>query len=317
MSYKSVLEGGFTFLQQQRRRKRGTGSILDLDDLRKMDVVSAMQRVIELLRKEGLHKDWLRRMLGGSRLQSFDFPDSLQWMLELQQMGSMLVCTQYDTLLDDMAGQSPVTLRSDDPRFVKWLEIGKQHCSKRETMLARMQSSQGGDAERSTIVDLSKGEKCGILHLHGVHTKLESISLLPYCSVTLKNSSSSGESGESEDRSCVKDLGECLQKDHLVCLRKIFHNKLVLMIGFDSDCYDPLLPSLLRVIYPDGDLQSRKNPPILLTSSPPSSYSSLTQDLVLQLKLRSPKNLRDVLVPGSSSNFTIGMWYKFIKLNIK
>lgn len=305
MSYRYVMEAGFAFLQQ--RRKRETGSIFDLERLRGMSDVPAMQKVVELLRKEGLYEEWLRRTLGGPRLQGFDFPDSLRWMLELQQMGAMLVCTQYDTLLDDMAGQSPVTLRSEDPGFVKWLEIGKQHCSLREPLQTRAQSPLD-DARRSIVVELSGSKKCGILHLHGVHTTLESISLLPYCSMTPEGSNA-GESGDGGMGGNVMDLSARLEKDHLASLREVFHNKLVLMIGFDGNCQDPLLHSLLRVIYPESDLRNLKNPPILLTSSPPSSSSPLTQDLILRLQLRSPENLRDVIVPGSSSNFTVGMWH--------
>lgn len=321
MSYKSVLEAGLTFLQQ-RVRERGGGSILareeDLEKLKRMDSVSAMQRVVEVLKKEGLYEEWLRKTLGGSKLQSLDFPDSLQWVLELQQMGAMLVCTQYDTLLDDMAGQSPITLCSEDPRLVKWLEVGGKQCSKREHVRTEAQSSQR-DAGGSIAAELSGSDKCGILHLHGVHTTLESISLLPYCSVTHGSSSGtedSGEGGREVGESCVTDLSVCLEKDHLASLREVFHNKLVLMIGFDGDCHDPLLPSLLRVIYPDKDLRNLKNPPILLTSSPsfvsPSSASmvsshALTQDLFLRLRLQSPENLRDVIMPGSSRNFSVGM----------
>ena len=313
LSYKSLLEAGLTFLQQHGLGERDNGSTfakeVDLDKLKKQGYVSAMQKVVQVLKEKDLYEEWLEKTLGGSKLQSFDFPDSLQWVLELQQMGAMLACTQYDTLLDDLAGQTPAVVSSNNPAFLKWLKAGETSYLKHELQQQQQSRLQG----RSISAELNGSEKCGILHLHGVHTLLESVSLLPYSQAEhtkhLSSEEGNGERVNEGAGGCVTNLGTRLSEIHLASLREIFLNKLVLMVGFNSDCDDPLLPSLLKVIYPDKDLRNLKNPPILLTSSP-SCYSLpsfSSPDLFLRLILPSPENLREIIVPGSSRNFAVGM----------
>ena len=324
-NYKSVVESGRAFLQ---RRKSRVASIFpqnnNLDSLRTTAGVSDVQGMVAMLKKERLYDEWLKRTSEDSRLQIFNFPDSLRWLLELQQMGAMLACTQHDTLLDDMVDQRPAMLQSNDPAFVKWLDIGRQHCSRRgspDSLPTPAQSPTQADAPPSdagsfSIVEHNLSSECGILHLH---CAVENISVRPCIPKTqgkrISAEDNAREVGKGLDERCVVNLHKCLEKDHLTALREIFHNKLVLMIGFDSDHRHPFLPSLLKVMYPEKDLQDIKNLPILLTSSPslPSSSSltslhAVTHDLFLQLHLCSLDNLQAVIVTGSSSNFTVGMW---------
>lgn len=315
LSFKTLLESAVKFLQQ---RGADNGSMLaagiSLSELEQQGCTASMQKVVQILRDKSLYTEWLQIALGSvSHTQSYDFPDSLQWLLELQQMGAMLACTQYDTLLDDLAGQKPAILCSNDLGFLKWLKSGgggDAHTTKQPEAPAQRLQEQQTHHGRPLPAELNGLSKSGILHLHGVHTVLDSISLLPYRCKHSSNVQDDNEEGVADSKEGVTDLTVSLTDDHLTSLRDVFQKKLVLLLGFDGDHSDPLLPSLLSVIYEGLDLRSLKNPPILLTSSlspHTNPFSSLSAaDIFLRLFLPSPENLRDVIMPGSSRNFAVG-----------
>jgi len=309
-SYESLLDAGVAFLQRHSLTKTGGRSnvagVMEMKDFRKQGYVPSMQKVVKILKEKGLYSEWLEETLGGSKLHSLDFPDSLQWVLELKQMGAMLACSQYDTLLDDLAGVPPATLRSDDPGFLRWVKVGSSGYSPTSHEPPAMQKQQ---LDRPPVpVELNGNSKCGILHLHGVHTRLESVSLLPYSYRRDERSvCKERTNGRADVETCKTILGDHLDDHNLASLREVFLKKLVLMVGFDGDTSDPLLPSLLKIIYQESDARNLKNPPILLTSSPRNSLFSLSpSELLLKLMLPSLENLREVIVPGSSRNFAVG-----------
>ena len=315
-SYDTLLETGVAFLQRHGPPGMGGQSEVaggvELKDFRMQGCLSSMQKVVKLLKEKGLYSEWLEETLGVSKLHSLDFPDSLQWVLELQQMGALLACTQYDTLLDDLAGVSPATPRSDDPAFLAWLKAGNSGSSanNQEPAMQQKQHQKQHPADRPPLpAELNGNSKCGILHLHGVHTRLESVSLLPYRH-RKDNRPGYKERANGSSRvaeTCETVLGDHLDDHHLDSLREVFQKKLVLLVGFDGDSSDPLLPSLLRIIYLESDARNLKNPPILLTSSPHNPLSSFSStELILRLVLPSLENLREIIVPGSSRNFAVG-----------
>lgn len=276
LSYRSVVRTGLTFLQEEGLLTRH--GVRELNTLVEKDAVKAMGQLVMHLKSTGLYERWLRKTFHSLQPANISaVPDSVQWLLELQCMGAILACTQYDTLLDKMAGKKPMALVRKD---LECLQVEEQQ--KGESSV--LPGSQNSDCN----LPGSSGQTRGFLHLHGVHTELDSISLLPYEDMVGANSS--------EDKNMWSNL------------QSLFQSKLVFLVGFDddNDCKDPLLSSLLQLLYPSKDSSACKNPPILLTSTPGADFLKDLSDRILQLRISSIDSLRDLVVPGPLKNFSVG-----------
>lgn len=282
LSYNSLVQAGVDYLQEFEDERK-------LLHLKRDDHLKAMRTVTSLLRKKGLYEDWVQRTFSGDDMEHehLSVPDSVSWLVELHRLGSMLACTQYDTILDRMTGLRPAVM-TDEQSFAEWLQAG------RTAVKRQQQEEEEGRGEGEGTIAAEEGAACGcgFLHLHGVQTALESICMLPYSDA------------EDEPASTNKSF---IPKETLNSLQHVFHNKLVFLVGFDGGHQDPLLPSLLELLYPDGDAKVLKNPPILLTSR--SAKCSLEPAKVLQLRIRSVDRLREVVVPGEAKNFSVGEFH--------
>lgn len=284
LNYDSVVRSGIKYLQEFTDRGK-------IGSLEKEGQLKAMQTVMSLLRKKGLYEDWVKTTFTSDMEHGHcSIPDSVHWLLELHRLGAMLACTQYDTLLDTMAGLRPVVM-SEEQSFAEWLQGGKK-------VEVQQEAGVGGEQGESLGTTTAEGV-AGFLHLHGVQTMLDSIRMLPY--------SETREHGSTDTNS--------IPGETLTALRRVFHNKLVFLVGFDDEYQDPLLPSFLELVYPDGDAKVLKNPPILLTSR--SAKCSLLQcepAKVLQLRIHAVDRLRDAVLPGEAKNFSAGM-FKIVTVN--
>jgi hypothetical protein len=285
LSYDSVLQSGVNYLLELAGGEGGWTRGLE-----KEGQLGAMRTVVSMLRKDGLYEGWVKKTFAAGNVgNEHDVSDSVRWLLELHRLGSMLACTQYDTLLDTMAGLKPAAV--GDQSFAEWLQGGQQGVEAEEGRgenLTTETTAAAGDVVRGC--DVARG--CGFLHLHGVQTSPDSIRVLPY--------SKDIEQGSAENDS--------ISDETLNALRQVFHNKLVLLVGFDDDQQDPLMQSFLELVYPEGDAKVLKNPPILLTSR--CATSSLLQCdpcKVLHLRVHTMDNLRGVILPGEPENFSVGM----------
>ena len=291
LHYKTILNCGCAMLSPEHVEG-------NIEQFMTLDPLKSMEKLLKVLRRTGLYEEWLRRTFNFSFSDDakHNIPSSVQWLHYLQQMGAMLACTQYDTLLDGFLDAEAVTMSNEDAAaFAKWLKNGTKVL--KMTPHTRQLSSvsdktieQQVDADAESIV----GQKSQILHLHGVHTILSSIRLLPY-------SSKERESGNYDSDSSIP-------KEQIEALRELFHNKLVFLVGFDGEHFDPLLLSLLQLLYPESDSKILKNPPVLLstTSSPKDDPLHYEPAILLRLKIKSMENLREVIQPGSLKSFSVG-----------
>lgn len=276
LSYEAVVQSGIDRLQEC-----GSGAA-KVPHLRKEGKWKAMRTAVALLRKKGLYENWMKKTFStrSTGHEQTSIPDSVRLLLELQRLGAMLACTQYDTLLDSMAGLRPAVI-SEEHSLAEWLR--------------RDESAQGGGgvtSESRAAATATEESEFGFLHLHGAQTALDSLRILPY-----------SEAASSSD-------ADCIPEETMTQLKSLFHSKLVFLVGFDDDHQDPLLPSFLQLVYPEGDAKVLKNPPILLTSRS-AKCSSLLQckpTKVLHLKIHSMDRLRDVILPGEAKNFSVGMF---------
>ena len=292
LSYKSVIKSGLAFLLEQGIKYEGQ---LMVEELVESSPVNAMEWVVKILQTSGHYVAWMKRIFRKTEQKRIAIPDSVVWLLQLQQMGAMLACTQYDTTLDNISDTKPVTFSCKDGGFVEWLASAQdgnqiesaqsERCSKEE----KTDVATGNSVEELDNVD-NAVKKPGFLHLHGVQTQTDSINLLPYYSLLGKT--------ETDSRDVVEDK--------LAALRNVFHNKLVFLVGFDGEDNDPLLPSLLHLLYPDGDTRALKNLPILLTSSQDATQLFPDSVRLLHLKIKSIDCLREVLILGTPKNFYVG-----------
>lgn len=298
LDYNSVLSSAVAKL-------RGTGPDAEVTKfergISKMGAVKGMQEALSLLRTKGLYREWLDETFGKKEISGVELPDSVRWLIELQQMGAMVACTDYDTLLDDVCGLHPATVSSEDPAFSAWLTCSKSGVrtisrpNKRAGKEKSKEKKGEGGEQGSGVV----AQEVGFLHLHGARSVPGSMCLLPYAEGVERNN---------RELKCRTDLDvgrSFVNADTLTALQDVFHSKLVFLVGFDGDEKDPLLPSLLQLLYPERDAKLLKNPPILLTTSrSPSLFQESLQ--LLQLRISSVDKLREIVLPGSAKNFSVG-----------
>ncbi len=129
--YRDVVEAGVaavqrltTFASEKERadvcqRLRGTCG---------EDPEPAAREVVQLLRRGGCYETWLKETFGHVKTCAEISPSStsrssheaVKHLLSLQQHGALLACTQYDTVLDELAGTEPVCLE-DEMVFDQWV----------------------------------------------------------------------------------------------------------------------------------------------------------------------------------------------------
>lgn len=110
-----------------------------------LDPALAAHKLVEILKQHECFDEWLQKTFAAElcREASSKQPNAtVEHLLELQKHGALLACTQYDTLLDAVAGTEPVVLE-DSVAFQKW----------------------------------ASGEAQGFLHLHGVYSRPHTVKL--------------------------------------------------------------------------------------------------------------------------------------------
>lgn len=299
----------------------------------------AMERLVELMKRKNCYKEWLKLIFEGEERtgsNSYIYGDkdgmklsdsgkgqnshhltnanlhalssmgmeSIHHLLDLQKQGALLACTQYDTMLDSIAGTRPVTLQ-DAEILMQWSRL---------PTVPTLQPETSQDLQRK---ERQLHHPVGILHLHGVCTNPSSIRLTDYHACRDEDGDVSSSGGGATKRHQVTAMVASSDEDSFFSpgmdiLREIFRKRLVIFVGFDRNYLDPLLPGILRKLYPDNEPGSLKNPPILLTSTPwLNSQSSLSEQLpavFLSLMVSEEElyNLSHVISPGSPKNFTVG-----------
>lgn len=298
LSYSSVLKAALAHLRESSPDREGRKTEREIS---KMGAVQAMQEAVALLRTKGIYQQWLQDTFSSNEPSCPSVSDSVCWLLKLQQMGAMMACTDYDTLLDDLCGRRPATVACDDPAFGAWLACSG--CTRRiackSNEVRSVETGEEKEMEMNEQVSRSTklSKEVGFLHLHGVQSALDSVCLFPYVEMEQRNKDLSR---------ADRNSNSYVSNDSLAALRDVFHTKLVFLVGFDGDHQDPLLPSLLQLLYPERDAKVLKNPPILLTTSPNSGSLLGLPVKILQLGILSVDRLRDIVVPGSSKNFSVG-----------
>lgn len=135
----SRVDGAAPDGEQQRQEKL-------LNVALELDITVAAQVAVERLRERGQYESWLRETSTVARPEHRRLDstahDGIRNLLRLQEQGALLMCTQYDTLLDGVAGTQPVLLN-----------------------------------QRAEFEDWARGERQGFLHLHGVFSSPESVVL--------------------------------------------------------------------------------------------------------------------------------------------
>ncbi len=154
----------------------------------------------------------------------------------LQKMGVLLIYTYYDVLLDNALGTAPILMENEED-VLNW-------------------------ANRSSR---------GILHVHGVHSKPESVCCDCVNYEQIIGGSKSG----------------CFLKD-------LCKTKTVLFAGFDNEFYDPFMPKFSSTFV---DTVSSGQPPLLISclSKIPHSLAFLT------LRIPQMASLERLFLPSSPS----------------
>ena len=334
-TYSSILEAGLNFLNTKFSDGENSVKLAQIKRIAsEAGLTKAMDRLLGLMKRESCYDEWLKSTFGGAeRNQSslnsnVDFTEvqdtattncssqaatinptmteigSVHHLLSLQKQGALLACTQYDTILDSIAGTRPLTLH-DTETLKQWSKL-----STLPETVSLQDNMQRKQQQRHPV---------GILHLHGVCTNPSSIRFTNY-----------QRSREEEERADQKELADqasihgrkpipasSLSEDFgsiapgMDILREIFRKRLVIFVGYDRDYFDPLLPGLLQTLYPNNEPGSLKNPPILLTSMPLMRQLSVGKQLpstflTLMVTEEEIHNLSTVISSGSPKNFTVG-----------
>lgn len=326
-TYRSILEAGLcaaTLLFG--KPDGGNGNVEQLvskieETASEEGLTVAMERLVELVKRQDCYTEWLKIIFQreegkdgsycinkalqcqkstgseekpsqGRNATSQEFTlagiESIQHLINLQKRGALLACTQYDTILDSITGTRPVTLQDIDTL---------KHWSSLSTLPETSQDAH----KRQPLCR----HPVGILHLHGVHTDPSSVHL------TVKEE---GELSPVKERRLTRDDPDTVSSSvaaGMEVLQEIFRKRLVIFVGFDWEFFDPLLPGIMKNLYPNNKPGSLKNPPILLSSMPVSRQSSIGAQipslfLTLTVSKEELYDLSQVISPGSPKNFTVG-----------
>ncbi len=197
--------------------------------------------VVNSLKKNNCYKQWLDESFSTLSQHNTSHTSTVasgfvEKLRSLQKSGVLLIYTYYDVVLDNVLGTSPVLMDSEEDVH-NW-------------------------ANRSVR---------GILHVHGVHSKPDSVccDCVNYDQIM----------GGSKSGRFLKDLCK---------------TKTVLFAGFDNEFYDPFMPKFSSTFV---DTVSRQ-PPLLIScmNKIPHTASFLT------LKISQMTNLETLLVQSSSTS---------------
>ena len=359
-TYSSILDAGLSFLNSKLSEEGESSNVDDLAQIKKIATdegpTNAMERLVGLMKGKNCYGEWLRNTFDGAETGNQSFLNSssvgenstiakeqptatrvnansqtrvaaadpistdleigsFQHLLSLQKQGALLACTQYDTTLDSIAGVRPLTLH-DTETLKQWSKL---------STLPEAVPHQDPDHDRQR--KHQRQHPVGILHLHGVCTNPGSIRLTDYRKVSEEEegeleASASTDTATRGGRNPIpvssEDLGSITPGMDI--LREIFRKRLVIFVGYDRDFFDPLLPGLLQMLYPDNEPGSLKNPPILLTSMPLTRQLSVGKQLpstflTLMVTEEEMHNLSAVISSGSPKNFTVGECVNTIVMN--
>ena len=204
--------------------------------------------VVESLRGHDKYDQWLTESFNPLySLPVQNGPGSvIEELRQLQDKGALLVYTYYDMILDNAMETAPVLMDSDED-----------------------------------VKNWGSRKTSGILHVHGIHSHLNSV----MCD-------------------CVnygKIVGESSAGRRL---REICRNRTVIFIGFDGRYYDPLLPKFANTFLHSSYAQQQLMTGLLLTfTGCPTNHPAL-------LKVKLPTmagGLSKFLVP-TLSPYKPGMW---------
>ena len=213
----------------------------------------AAYKVVETLKENNAYKEWLTELFGSlpslhsissSRQKKESGSSIVETLAALQREGVLLVYTHYDTILDVQMGTSPVLLQeADDVR--NW----------------------------------ATSHKHGILHVHGIFSKPDSV------------------------------FYDCVDYGRLVgdtpagqALKDVLKGRSVIFAGFDGEFYDPFLPKFSRTF-----LSHEHPPPLLLSAAP--KVTNLTETF-LNLRVAQFKQLDKLIVPRPPAAY-LGESYEF------
>lgn len=337
-SYNSILDFGLSILNT--KLPDGVSSN-ELSQIKKIALEEgapkAMEKIVLMMNERNCYDEWLKRTFAsvaeqhplllnekfteklrvstensaGSQVATVTTQTeigSFQHLLSLQKRGALLACTQYDTILDSIAGTLPLTLH-DTETLKQW--------SKLSTLPEAVPLQEG--VQRKQL----HNHPVGILHLHGVFTDPSSVRFTDYQKCKDNEEETSSERSAADMTTSVSARrrklipGSSHAEDFrsispgMDILREIFRKRLVIFVGYDGEYFDPLLPGLLQVLYPDNESGSLKNPPILLTSMPLTRQLSIGKQLpstflTLMVSEEELHSLSTVISPGSPKNFTVG-----------
>ena len=335
-TYSSILDSGLSLLNTKLTAE-GPESSVELAQIKKVaseeGPTKAMERLVGLMKRKNCYNEWLKSTFGGAEKHGLFINssvdknsteeqhtamaafanyqaavtdptvdiDSIQHLLSLQQQGALLACTQYDTILDSIAGTRPLTLHNTET-LKRW--------SKLSTLPETISFQDGVQRNRK-----QQHHPVGILHLHGVCTDPSSVRFTDYerCREDEESENTVETSTPPRGRKPIPVSHEdCeLVAPGMDLLREIFRKRLVIFVGYDRDYFDPLLPGLLQKLYPDNEPGSLKNPPILLTSMPLTRQLSIGKQLpstflTLMVSEEEIHNMSQVISSGSPKNFTVG-----------
>ncbi len=209
----------------------------------------AAYKVVESLKEKNVYKEWLTELFGSLpslHALSRERQESnhlVQKLANLQEKGVRLVYTHYDNILDVQMGTEPVLLQDEE-----------------------------------TVRSWSSQQRQGILHVHGVFSKPESVAY------------------------------DCVDYQRVVggtpgglVLREIFRGRSVIFAGFDGEFFDPFLPKFAQMF-----LSQDHPPPLLLSAAP--KLTSLTEAF-LSLKVSELRHI-DKLISARSPSAHLGkVWY--------
>ena len=137
--------------------------------------------------------------------------------------------------------------------------------------------------EKEMFQKWADGEVPGFLHLHGVFSKPSSVQL--------------------DGVNYVNYLSESNPTGYNT-LREIFRKRTVIFVGYDSNYFDPLILTFLKVVCSDDSVL--RNPPILLACDVPCPLEAMSSFLLFKVSKEELLRLEDTLSPGSEKNFAIG-----------
>ncbi len=124
-SYLELVASGISAVQELTKfasEEEGARVCQALRDAYERDPGVAASQVVEILHREGCYERWLEETFGhvSNQRSCLASHETVNHLINLQQQGALLACTQYDTIVDELAGTEPVCL-DNEAAFDQWL----------------------------------------------------------------------------------------------------------------------------------------------------------------------------------------------------